>query len=290
MIFLILSIILSSSLVLLFKWYGKFNLDTLQILVSNYWTCVICATIYTGSFPLKPSLVHQDWFLFTIMMGFFFITGFYSAAKTIEIAGVSVTSVMQKMSLLILVAYTTYFYHESLNFVKILGLIAAIGAIFLSASGGSSLENRKHKNWLAIFFPIATLVLGGGVDICIFEVQKSFPQLSGDAGFIGVLFGIAGIMGIIILIFRYIIYKKKLDSKSWLAGILLGIPNFFSIVTLLAALNIGWEGSVVFPINNVGVIAFATIVAWLLLGEKINSKKIASILLSILAILLIALS
>ena len=290
MILLILSIILSSSLVLLFKWFGKFNLDTLQILVSNYWTCVICATLYTGKFPLNAGLIHEEWFLFTVMMGFFFITGFYSAAKTIEIAGVSVTSVMQKMSLLILVAYTTYFYNESLNFIKILGLLAAIGAIFLSASGGKSLENQQNKNLLAIIFPIATLILGGGVDICIFEVQKSFPQLSGNAGFIGVLFGMAGIMGVTILIFRYFAYKKGLDKRSWLAGILLGIPNFFSIVTLLGALNMGWEGSVVFPINNVGVIAFATIVAWLLLGEKLNTKKIASILLSILAILLIAFS
>jgi uncharacterized membrane protein len=52
----------------------------------------------------------------------------------------------------------------------------------------------------------------------------------------------------------------------------------------------GWQGSVVFPINNVGVIAFATLIAWLLLAEKLNSLRVGSIICSILAIILIAMS
>ncbi len=290
MLFLSLSIVLSASLVLLFKWFQKFQLDTIQILVANYWTCVICATVYTGSFPFNAQLPQQEWFLFSFFMGLFFIAGFYCAAMTVAIAGVAVSSVMQKMSLLIVVAYTTYVYHESMNLLKVAGLALAVVAILLSSFGSERTRTIGSKNFLVYFFPVATLVLGGAVDICIFEVQNSFPQLSGDIGFIGVLFGMAGILGILVLLVRYQFSKRGLHGKSWLAGILLGVPNFFSIITLLKSLNMGWQGSVVFPINNVGVIAFATLIAWLLLGEKLNTYKVGSIVCSIIAIVLIAMS
>lgn len=290
MLFLALSIVLSASLVLLFKWFQRFQLDTIQILVSNYWTCVLCATIYTGSFPFNQHLPQEEWFTFSCFMGLFFIAGFYCAAMTVSLAGVAVSSVMQKMSLLLVVAYTTIRYHESLSGLKIAGLGLAVAAILLSAFGSEKSKVRGEQSFLRYFFPAATLVLGGAVDICIFEVQNSFPILSGNISFIGVIFGIAGILGLVVLAVRYQFSKRGLHGKSWLAGVLLGVPNFFSIITLLKALNMGWQGSVVFPINNVGVIAFATLIAWLLLAEKLNSLRVGSIICSILAIILIAMS
>ena len=64
--------------------------------------------------------------------------------------------------------------------------------------------------------------------------------------------------------------------------------NFGSIYFLLAMLGVGWERSVVFPINNVAVILFSVFVALLFFKEKLSKLNWFGIILAIAAIVLIA--
>ena len=75
-----------------------------------------------------------------------------------------------------------------------------------------------------------------------------------------------------------------------IAGISLGVPNFFSIYLLLLALQQGWGGSVVFPVNNVGVLVMAAIFGIVLFKERLIPIRIWGFALAVLAIVLITIA
>jgi drug/metabolite transporter (DMT)-like permease len=79
--------------------------------------------------------------------------------------------------------------------------------------------------------------------------------------------------------------ERPLDlSRHIRAGILLGVPNFFSIYFLMAMLESGWSGSILYPINNLGILLFASFFGWLIFGERLDKKHAVGFLLSLIAI------
>ena len=79
-----------------------------------------------------------------------------------------------------------------------------------------------------------------------------------------------------------------MTGRDVIAGILLGIPNFFSIFLLLKMLNQGWNGSLMYPLVNVSVLLLSTMVAVIAFREKLNRLNWIGIGLASAAILIIA--
>jgi drug/metabolite transporter (DMT)-like permease len=94
------------------------------------------------------------------------------------------------------------------------------------------------------------------------------------------------------LIVRRVRIGKGLQRKAILAGILLGVPNYFSIHYLILLLKQhGFlQSSAAIPVVNIGVMLTSTLAAILLLREKLGRTRVLGLLLSIIALLLIALS
>jgi multidrug transporter EmrE-like cation transporter len=290
MIYLALSILSSTFLGFLFKLFPKYGVHTYQAIVINYIVCVLCGWAMLGTFPLQPEIVDKNWFPYAMVLGGLFIIGFNVAAYTIQQFGVTVGAVMQKMSIVMSVAWTLIIYHESAGWLKIIGLIAALLAIlFTNKPSEETIERIKHKpGWLYIF-PLLTLIISGCIEIMLFEVEQINSE-NADVGFIATLFGMAGLLGGIGLIGGLATKKMKWETKNLWAGIGLGVPNFFSIYYLLKVLGIGMEGSVAFPVNNVGIIALSALLAYALLREKLSFINWTGVALSLVAIILIALS
>jgi len=81
----------------------------------------------------------------------------------------------------------------------------------------------------------------------------------------------------------------KFDKRAIAAGILIGVPNYFSIWCLLKVLkDFAGNSSAIIPINNMGIVLFSTIAAFLLFKENLSKLNWLGILLSIAAIALIA--
>jgi uncharacterized membrane protein len=80
-----------------------------------------------------------------------------------------------------------------------------------------------------------------------------------------------------------------LNKKAILWGVLLGIPNYFSMYFLVKTLGV-FPASYIFPINNIGIVALSTIIALLAFKEQLNKKNILGLGLAIIAILLISFS
>ena len=110
---------------------------------------MVVGSITLGRFPLSKESIHEPWFPYSIVLGLLFISGFNILAKTVQNIGVTLASVAQKMSLVISVSFTLWYFSESLNALKIIGFIAAFLSIILVNLQGKNDMNiqngmRKH--------------------------------------------------------------------------------------------------------------------------------------------------
>ena len=90
------------------------------------------------------------------------------------------------------------------------------------------------------------------------------------------------------MIYDYIKNGTTYRWKEVIAGFALGVPNFFSIYFLLMVLSNGMDGSVVFPINNVGILLLTAVLGLLFFSEKFNLRKMIGFSMAVLSIILVA--
>lgn len=291
MIYLILSILCSTILGFVFKGFERYGVNNLQAIVVNYFVCVICASLYLGEFAIKNNFWEEAWFPFAFFLGFIFISGFNSAALTVQKFGVTINAIMMKMSIVLSVSCALCFYNESINWLKVLGILSAFVAIVLSNLPNKNNPIFKTKiplSWWLL--PFYTWLSSAIIEIVLHYVETHIGGDSSDLSFVAFLFGTAGIIGSIILVVQYFLGKQTFESKNILGGIILGIPNFGSIYFLMKALGIGWEGSVVFPINNVAIIILSSIFAYLLLNEKLSKWNTLGLGMAVISIVFIAMA
>jgi len=288
MIYLILSILFSTSLFVIFKYFNIYKINTLQAIVANYLVAFLIGMLASNSFTKIPTINQQPWFSGALILGFLFVFVFFVMAMTSQKNGVSVASVSGKMSVIVPVIFGIILYNESATFLKIIGVLTALIAVYLS-----SVKEKEEKNTLktGFLFPILLFLGSGVIDTILKFVETNYVSETDVSFFSGSLFGIAGVFGIIILIGKQIIFKEKIELKNIVAGIVLGIPNYFSIIFLIKALqNKNIESSALFTINNVGIVVISIFVGLLLFKEQFSFKNKIGIGLAILGIILVTIS
>ena len=227
----------------------------------------------------------QPWFFGAFCLGFLFITVFNVMAITAQRNGLSVASVAGKMSVVIPIIFGIVIYKESIGFVKVFGIVLALIAVYLSSAKSDSAP-VKFKNLL---FPLLLFFSSGLIDAGIKYVETTSVPEGGVPMFSATIFGFAFVLGALYLIVQAIKGRFKFQYKNILGGILLGVPNYFSIVFLLKALQTdGLESSTLFTINNVGVVICTTIFGLFMFKEKLINKNWLGISLAILSIILVA--
>ena len=105
------------------------------------------------------------------------------------------------------------------------------------------------------------------------------------------LFGTAFVSGFIGLLSTRLKGQYSVGWKEVMAGIALGVPNYFSLYFLLRALeHSGMESSAVLPIINIGVVTTAALVAFVIFREKLSIINLAGIGLAIAAIAMLSMA
>jgi uncharacterized membrane protein len=91
--------------------------------------------------------------------------------------------------------------------------------------------------------------------------------------------------GAVMLLVRLVRGQVRLQAKSLLGAVTLGVPNFLSFYTLLLALSaFRGNGAFVYPLYNIGVILVAAAVAGIFFHEKLNTANRIGLGLAVLAI------
>jgi drug/metabolite transporter (DMT)-like permease len=221
-------------------------------------------------------------------MGGLFLLTFNIISRTVTFFGIMISSVVQKMSLISPILIGVLFYSENLSLLRITGIIAAVSAIIVINMPFDKGEDNQRKRTMWIY-PFLTWLLSSVIDAAFFIIGKTSGKEQSSL-FLVILFGTAAILGILF----FLIHQRKQETVFPLhifpLGILLGVPNFMSIYYLMKTISQGWDASLIFPVNNVGIISFSMLGALIIFKETTNKFKIAGIGLAIAAVLLITLS
>jgi drug/metabolite transporter (DMT)-like permease len=287
LIYLLLSILFSTGIFVIFKYFGIYKVDTLKAIFVNY---IVALTMGFALAEKRISIVeipNQPWFLGAVFLGGLFVSVFFVMAMTAQKNGVSVASVAGKMSVVIPVLFGVFLYNESVTIFKIIGTVIALIAVYLA----SVKEEKKTRKKTSLLFPVLLFFGSGAIDTTLKYIEVSFVPKEEVSVFSGSLFGIAACFGLGILLIKAIKKRAPFGVKNIIAGIVLGVPNYYSIVFLIKALQTeGFESSTLFTINNVGIVIVSTLVGILLFKEQFSFKNKIGVALAIVGILIVALA
>jgi len=282
MLFLLLCILCSSAIFVIFKLFDNYNVNTLQAIVINYFTAFTIGILSHHSTIVFSNLPSKPWFIGALVLAGLFISVFNVMAITSQKNGVSVAAVAGKMAVVIPVLFGVILYKEHLNGQKIIGIILALLAVYFITLKN---KNVSSKN-ASLLFPTLLFLGAGIIDTTLKYVQTNYVPSEDTSLFSGVLFGLAGLFGIIIYAFK----PSPITIKNGVAGIFLGAINYYSIYYLLKALDTdNMQSAVVFTINNVTIVALCTLIGLFLFKEKLTTKNWIGIGIAIISILLITL-
>jgi len=283
-IYLVISILISSLIFVVFKLFDVFKINTQQAIVVNY---AIALSFGLGTSNVSVSIVEipqQPWFLGAFFLGFLFISIFNVMGITAQKNGLSVASVAGKMSVVIPIIFGIIVYNEGVGLVKVIGILMALIAVYLS-SAKSDTNPVKFKNLL---FPLLLFVGSGILDTGLKYVETTSVSEGEEPLFLATIFGCAFVLGFFVVVSQLINGKFQFHWKNILGGIVLGIPNYYSMEFLLKAFKTDIESSTLFTINNVGIVILTTVFALLFFKEKLIKKNWIGIALAVFSILLVS--
>ena len=275
--------IISSTLIfVIFRLFEKYKVDTFQAIVFNYFTAFICGfLLYSNEFSSKI-WIQLDWIPYTFLVSLLFISLFFLMGQSSQKNGVAITSVAVKMSLAVSMVGMILIYNEALTLPKITGILLALaGVLLVSISKNTSSNSNSSWKMLLVLF------IGSGIlDLTLNYTQQHVLNELTPALFSSFGFGIAGIIGSFVIIYQMVFKSVQIKLKNIIAGIILGIPNYFSIFLLLKTYEfIDLTNSSILAIVNVSVVVFSAIFGFVIFRELFTTQKAIGLIASILAIL-----
>ncbi len=300
MIYLIISILIASSLFVIFKLFATFKINTAQAIVVNYLIAFLFGFYNSETSTTLLQIPQQSWFIGAFILGILFIAIFNVMGITAQKNGLAVASVAGKMSVTIPIIFGVFLYDESIGFIKIIGVLLALTSVYLA----SAKSDTASVNLKDLKYPILLFLGSGCIDTLLKYMEISYVSKSAIPMFLATIFGCAFIFGCFFMalqVLKSLILDKKIKSiqrkqeegkqilKNIIAGIVLGIPNYYSMAFLIKALKTeGLESSTLFTINNVSVVILTTIFALVFFKEKLVKKNWIGIGLAVISILVVA--
>jgi len=285
MIYILFSILSSTSLFVIFKLANKLNLNIKIIIVLNYLIASLLGYLLSyDEFNKIITTISITNLISAFLIGTLFIINFVLIDVSTKKTGIAITTVMAKMSVIIPIIFTLIYYSENINLLKILGIITALLAILLTVYNSNN-ENKKNK--LSVI-PLILFAGMGATDIIIKFSQASNKQagISSEV-FTTLLFIVSFISGI----FWYVTLskkQKKFNKIDIIYGIILGLINFGSIYFFISALNTEiFSSSVIFGINHTSVVVASVLLGSILFKEGLSKINILGIIFSIISIILL---
>lgn len=282
---LILGILSSSVLFLIFRLFPRYKVDTAQAIIVNYFTAFVTGCIVNRSFPTAGDFPPNELLPYILLDGFLFISLFIGMGISSYRNGMGTTSVAVKMSMALSVLFFIFAYDETVTWLKIAGFVLALVGIVLITMERE--PTGKRSNSLAL---LAFLFVGSaGLDIVLNYVKTVLIGDYPDSLFTAFGFLSAGLLGCIWMATEYFRKKRTFAWRNVTGGILLGIPNYFSIYFLIRSYETtGWEATQTIAVTGIGIVSLAALLGMLIFKESVKWQKILGLASAVCAILLLA--
>ncbi|MBT8327439.1 MAG: EamA/RhaT family transporter [Bacteroidia bacterium] len=280
-VYLILSITFSTLINLVFRWFKEHDINKLQAIIVNYLVCFIVGF----SLSKEQNLLEHfsaAWFHYCLVLGFLFVAIFYAMALTTEKIGISVNAVSSKMAVVVPVLFAYFFANEDVNLLFAGGILISLLSIYF-------ISIKKHIEIPRKYYllPVVVFLGSGIIDTSLKAMESNFGNVVSLSTISYSIFLGAGIAGS----FLYLIKKgvKLFKTKNIVAGVALGVPNYFSIYFLLSAIAaFKLKSAFVFGINNISIVLLSTLLSLIIFKEHLSFKNKLGLVLAIFSILIIS--
>ncbi|HLU78209.1 MAG TPA: EamA/RhaT family transporter [Burkholderiaceae bacterium] len=280
---LILSISCSVAVSVLLKVARRHDIQIDQAIAFNYVMAGSLCWLLLGPQPQALFQSASPWPLL-MALGLLLPSIFLVMAKAVQQAGIVLSDVAQRLSLLLpLIAAFTIF-GEPASQQKLLGIAIALCALtaLLWRPGNRHAESPGQGGGLLTVALLLGVWFGyGTIDILFKQMAKmgsAFPTTLLGA------FMLAGLVSFAYLFLR----RAAWNVRSVAAGLALGLLNFGNIYFYVRAHQVYSDNpTLVFSAMNIGVIALGTLVGAGVFRERINWVNAAGVALAILAIFIL---
>ena len=288
MIDLAITITTFSMMIMLFKYFEKIGVNNLVAITLNYFTAGILALssyLTENSIYVLRSNINSNLVIIGLIVGGLFVITFNLYAYSAQKIGITLSTVSNKMSMVIPILIGIILFKEEITFFKILGIFLALGAIVFSSKEDKKSKKLSKMNIIILFL----LFIGQGLaDGILNWGQRNILNSENMNLFFTMIFLSAGFAGGLYSIFKIKTSNLVMDKKSIFWGITLGIPNYLTLLYFIRSLkNELFSSYQVFPIVNIGVIVMCTILSVIIFKEKVSIFKWIGVGFGILAISLI---
>lgn len=288
MIDLAITITTFSMMIMLFKYFEKIGVNNLIAITLNYFTA---GTLALSSYLTENSIyelrsnINSNLVIIGLIVGSLFVITFNLYAYSAQKIGITLSTVSNKMSMVIPILIGIILFKEEITFFKILGIFLALGAIVFSSKEDKKSKKLSKMNIIILFL----LFIGQGLaDGILNWGQRNILNSENMNLFFTMIFLSAGFAGGLYSIFKIKTSNLVMDKKSIFWGITLGIPNYLTLLYFIRSLkNELFSSYQVFPIVNIGVIVMCTILSVIIFKEKVSIFKWIGVGFGILAISLI---
>lgn len=270
--------ILSSALVsVIMRLSGGRIKNNLGMLAMNYIVCSVLAALFCDA-GQTLAFRNPDWGTALFMGGIngvMYLAGFILMQINIPRNGVVLSSIFQKLGLLVPIVISVCFYREMPSFLQGMGFLLAVAAIVL-------MNYRKDDAGAGFKLGLLGMLLACGMAEAMSKIFKENGAEELEPQFL--LFTFVSAMTLCLLCM--IAKKQRIGFSELLFGSLIAIPNFFSSKFLLGALE-SVPAVIVFPVFSVGTILTLTLTGVLLFRERITKQQWIAISIILVALVLL---
>ena len=277
MLFLCLAILSSSLVSIVMRLSGGRVKHGLGMLTMNYIICTLLSGLSGGfrdAFDLGNPQIGLTLAMGTVN-GALYLISFMMMQSNTKKNGVVLTSIFQKLGLLVTFLVSVVCYREVPAATQTVGFCLAVFAIVLmnyrKVSGGAG--SRTGLVWM---------LLACGMSDAMSKVFTESGVASLEGQFLMYTFGVA--MGLCVVCMT--VEGQRIGTKEALYGTLIAVPNFFSSKFLLGALE-RLRAVIVYPVFSVGSILVVTLTGLLVFRERLDRKQWIGIAVILAALVLL---
>mgnify|MGYP000992947428 CR=1 FL=1 len=288
MLNLFLAILCTTSLFILFRILKNLKIDLFQSIVWNYVVCSIIGFVIQHD-QLTEALYnkHMPTVIASSLLGSCLLPGLFFFFSCTQRAGLTRTITADKLSMVIPAGFAIAVGVAPFSWLQVLAFVTGMIAIYILTQKDTN-ETLIPTKPLYRFLPVIVFLCSGLLDLSILFINKTIATPESGGLFTLHLFLAAAVWGLVSL--SILIGLKKIDFqfKALLAGLALGITNYFSIHNLLKTLNyFQHDGSFVFPMMNISIILLITLVSYFFFKDSFTKKLVLGLMLATTAIFIL---
>ena len=277
---LVLAILCSAALSLIMKAVSSEHRNRYGVLLGNYLTCVCLAllTMHDRSVLLHLSPV-------TISLGLaggvLFLAGLVMMQSSVAVNGATFTAAFSKLGMILSITISILFFHELPGLFQLLGIVLVLPSIFLI----NHIDPSAERAPLQINLLLLTLVSNGLAD----SMAKFFSWFGDplqETAYLCILFLTAAVLTAILAFRETTKTGRSVSITDFTAGLAVGIPNYFSSLFLLHALQ-ELPAVFVYPCFSGGTILVVMTASYFLFHERMDRMQKAGLSLILAALILL---